>query len=114
MRRWSIGLLRPQLRTRCCTTRLVRGAMADAQVNVRASADVAARVGRALGIALPIEPNTVATVGECSILLLGPDDLLVVDSKGSAPHIETHRHPALPPPFGFTLDRFGNPTNIDL
>src|SRR5260221_14177728 len=113
MRRWSIGLLRPQLRTRCCTTRLVRGAMADAQVNVRASGDVAARVGRALGISLPIEPNTVATVGECSILWLGPDERLGVDSKGPAAGIEAHARAAFPPGRRSTGDGSANRTIAD-
>jgi len=88
--------------------------MADAQVNVRASGDVAARVGRALGIALPIEPNTVATVGECSILWLGPDEWLVVDSKSSAAEIEAHVRAAFAPDWGSTVDVSANRTIVEL
>ncbi|HEY3057433.1 MAG TPA: sarcosine oxidase subunit gamma family protein [Chloroflexota bacterium] len=49
------------------------------QLNVRASGEVVQRVGTALGVALPIEPNTVASIGQRSALWLGPDEWLIVD-----------------------------------
>jgi sarcosine oxidase subunit gamma len=88
--------------------------MAKAQVNVRASGEVAARVGRALGMALPIEPNTVATVGERSILWLGPDEWLVVDSESSAAEIEAHVRAAFAPDWGSTVDVSANRTIVEL
>jgi len=92
----------------------VRGAMAEAQVNVRASGEVAARVGQALGIALPMEPNTVATVGPRSILWLGPDEWLVVDSERSAAEIEAHVRAALAPDWGSVVDVSANRTIVEL
>jgi len=58
------------------------------QVNVRAQGHVAARVGEALGVILPVEPNTVATRGQRSALWLGPDEWLVVDDGTPAEEIE--------------------------
>src|SRR5258707_9396570 len=114
MRRWSIGPSRPRSPTRCCTTRPVRGVMAEAHVNVRASGEVAARVGRALGVALPIEPNTATTVGERSILWLGPDEWLVVDSESSAAEIEAHVRAAFAPDWGSAVDVSANRTIVQL
>ena len=88
--------------------------MAEAQVNVRASGEVAARVGRALCIALPMEANTVATVGERSILWLGPDEWLVVDSESSASEIEVHVRAAFAPGWGSTVDVSANRTIVEL
>ena len=88
--------------------------MAEAHVNVRASGEVAARVGRALGVALPIEPNTVTTLGERSILWLGPDEWLVVDSDSSAAEIEAHVRAAFVPDWGSAVDVSANRTIVEL
>jgi sarcosine oxidase subunit gamma len=56
------------------------------QVDLRADpADAALvdRLGEALGVALPIEPNTVAGDGPRRILWLGPDEWLVVDEQAA-------------------------------
>ena len=57
------------------------------QVNVRAASAVAERVGEALGVALPLDPNTVHTRGERSALWLGPDEWLVIDMPGHAAEV---------------------------
>ncbi|MEW1833114.1 sarcosine oxidase subunit gamma family protein [Streptomyces sp. NPDC088196] len=51
-----------------------------AQVNVRLDPKGAAAdaVGLALGLSLPVEPNTVVLSGELTVLWLGPDEWLVV------------------------------------
>ena len=84
------------------------------QVNVRAAGDVAARVGRALGAALPVEPNTVATVGERSILWLGPDEWLVVDGPDLAAEIEARVRDAFEPDWGSVVDVSANRTVVEL
>jgi len=84
------------------------------QVNVRAAGDVAARVGRALGVALPVEPNTVATVGERSVLWLGPDEWLVVDGPDMAAEIEARVRHAFEPDWGSVVDVSANRTEVEL
>ena len=51
-----------------------------AQVNLRLDPKGAAAdaVGLALGLSLPVEPNTVVRAGELTVLWLGPDEWLVV------------------------------------
>ena len=51
-----------------------------AQVNLRLDPKGAAAdaVGLALGLSLPVEPNTVVLSGELTVLWLGPDEWLVV------------------------------------
>jgi sarcosine oxidase subunit gamma len=92
--------------------------MADAkfpsQVNVRASGDVCARVSEALGVALPLEPNTVATRGGRSALWLGPDEWLVVDDAGKAGEIEATVRKAFEPDWGSVVDVSANRTVVEL
>ncbi|MET9683395.1 sarcosine oxidase subunit gamma [Streptomyces coeruleorubidus] len=54
------------------------------QVNVRLDAKGAAAdaVGLALGLQLPLEPNTVVRTGESTALWLGPDEWLLVGPPG--------------------------------
>ena len=84
------------------------------QVNVRAAGDVVARLGRALGAALPVEPNTVATVGARNILWLGPDEWLVVDGPDMAAEIEAHARQAFEPDWGSVVDVPANRTVVEL
>lgn len=61
-----------------------------AQVNLRldgkgAGADA---VGLALGLALPLEPNTVVRAGELTVLWLGPDEWLVVGPPDTQRDVE--------------------------
>jgi sarcosine oxidase subunit gamma len=55
-----------------------------AQVGLRVDpeSEAAVRVGDALGLELPAEPNTVARSGDRSVLWLGPDEWLVVEPAG--------------------------------
>ena len=72
-------------------TRTARGAIRLAelpfltQLNIRLDAKGAAAdaVGLALGLQLPLEPNTVVRAGELTALWLGPDEWLVVGPPGS-------------------------------
>jgi sarcosine oxidase subunit gamma len=84
------------------------------QVNIRASAAVAVRVGAALGVALPVEPNTVSTSGERSALWLGPDEWLVVDGSTTADEIETAVRQAFMPDWGSVVDVSANRAVVEL
>ncbi|WP_420309941.1 sarcosine oxidase subunit gamma [Streptomyces sp. YS-B37] len=61
-----------------------------AQVNVRLDAKGAAAdaVGLALGLSLPLEPNTVVRAGELTVLWLGPDEWLVVGAPDTQRDLE--------------------------
>ncbi|WP_328827170.1 sarcosine oxidase subunit gamma [Streptomyces sp. NBC_00252] len=61
-----------------------------AQVNVRLDAKGAAAdaVGLALGLSLPLEPNTVVRGGELTVLWLGPDEWLVVGAPDTQRDLE--------------------------
>ncbi|MGW5202645.1 sarcosine oxidase subunit gamma, partial [Streptomyces spiralis] len=56
-----------------------------AQVNVRldAKGPAADAVGLALGLQLPLEPNTVVHAGDVTAVWLGPDEWLVVGRPGT-------------------------------
>jgi len=77
-------------------TRTARGAIRLAelpfltQLNIRLDAKGAAAdaVGLALGLQLPLEPNTVVRAGELTALWLGPDEWLVVGPPGSQADLE--------------------------
>src|SRR5205809_1052506 len=56
---------------------------------------VEAALGGVLGAALPIEPNTDATVGDVAVLWLGPDEWLIVGSPGSEGALEAGLRQAL-------------------
>ncbi|WP_406462561.1 sarcosine oxidase subunit gamma [Streptomyces sp. NBC_01622] len=62
-----------------------------AQVNVRLDAKGAAAdaVGLALGLSLPLEPNTVVRAGELRALWLGPDEWLLVGPPGTQRDVES-------------------------
>lgn len=62
-----------------------------AQVDVRLDAKGAAAdaVGLALGLQLPLEPNTVVRAGELTALWLGPDEWLVVGPPGSQQDLQS-------------------------
>ncbi|MFC3572398.1 sarcosine oxidase subunit gamma [Streptomyces yaanensis] len=61
-----------------------------AQVNIRLDAKGAAAdaVGLALGLPLPLEPETVVRAGELTALWLGPDEWLVVGPPGTQRDLE--------------------------
>ncbi|SDP71472.1 sarcosine oxidase subunit gamma [Streptomyces sp. cf386] len=62
-----------------------------AQVDVRLDAKGAAAdaVGLALGLQLPLEPNTVVRAGELTALWLGPDQWLLVGPPGGERELES-------------------------
>jgi sarcosine oxidase subunit gamma len=94
------------------------------QLNVRASGAVVARVETAIGVALPVEPNTVASHGPRSALWLGPDEWLVVDEPGSTAAdsvgarsiavLETSIREAFAPDWGAVTDVSANRVVIEL
>ncbi|MFJ9906603.1 sarcosine oxidase subunit gamma [Streptomyces sp. NPDC101152] len=61
-----------------------------AQVNVRLDAKGAAAdaVGLALGLQLPLEPDTVVRAGESTVLWLGPDEWLLVGPPDTQRELE--------------------------
>ncbi|MFB8177104.1 sarcosine oxidase subunit gamma [Streptomyces sp. NPDC055966] len=61
-----------------------------AQVNVRldAKGPAADAVGLALGLPLPLEPNTAVRAGELTEVWLGPDEWLVVGQPGAQKELE--------------------------
>ncbi|MER5517378.1 sarcosine oxidase subunit gamma family protein [Streptomyces sp. NPDC002763] len=62
-----------------------------AQVNVRldAKSPAADAVGLALGLQLPLEPDTVVHAGEVTAVWLGPDEWLVVGRPGTERDLES-------------------------
>lgn len=62
-----------------------------AQVNIRLDAKGAAAdaVGLALGLQLPLEPNTVVRAGELTALWLGPDEWLLVGPADTERDLES-------------------------
>ncbi|MFF4573957.1 sarcosine oxidase subunit gamma [Streptomyces sp. NPDC001410] len=62
-----------------------------AQVNVRldAKSPAADAVGLALGLQLPLEPNTVVHTGDVTAVWLGPDEWLVVGRPGTERDLES-------------------------
>jgi len=61
------------------------------QLNVRfdAKGPAAEAVGLALGLQLPLQPNTVVRAGELTALWLGPDEWLLVDRPGGERELES-------------------------
>lgn len=61
------------------------------QMNVRfdAKGPAAEAIGLALGLQLPLQPNTVVRAGELRALWLGPDEWLLVGQPGSERDLET-------------------------
>ncbi|MGW0966655.1 sarcosine oxidase subunit gamma [Streptomyces sp. NPDC002516] len=62
-----------------------------AQINVRLDAKGAAAdaIGLALGLQLPLEPNTVERAGELAALWLGPDEWLLIGTPDSQRDLES-------------------------
>jgi len=61
------------------------------QLNIRLDAKGAAAdaVGLALGLQLPLEPNTVVRAGESTVLWLGPDEWLLIAPPGAQRDLES-------------------------
>lgn len=77
-----------------------------AQVNVRVDpkSPAAEAVGLALGVPLPLEPNTVGRGGELAVLWLGPDEWLVVGPPGGAERLAARLGEALGEEPGSAVD----------
>jgi sarcosine oxidase, subunit gamma len=86
------------------------------QVNLRldpASA-AAGRAASALGVRLPVEPNSAETGSRWSVLWLGPDEWLVVGPDEDAPIIQAQLRAALSPDWGSVIDVSANRTVLEL
>lgn len=55
------------------------------RISLRARADAVATLPKALGVTLPQQPKTSTTKGKRSVLWLGPDEWLVIDTGGKSP-----------------------------
>lgn len=91
----------------------------NAQVDLRAEpADQALleRLGAAIGIELPLRPNTVSSAsdGARRILWLGPDEWLIVDADGTADAIVAAVRGALEDGRGAMVDVSANRTTLRL
>jgi sarcosine oxidase subunit gamma len=86
------------------------------QVNLRLDPDseVAARAGEALGLALPVVPNTTTTAGPWTALWLGPDEWLIVGPDTDAASVEASLRQALGADWGSVVDVSANRTVLEL
>ena len=89
-----------------------------AAVSVRldaGDAQLLARVGAALGLDLPIEPNTVTgDPDDRHALWLGPDEWLVIGPAGPAPAIDSAIRSAAGEAFVVTVDVSANRVSFEL
>jgi sarcosine oxidase, subunit gamma len=75
------------------------------------------RLGRALGVPIPVDPNRVgvSAAGRRAVLWLGPDEWLIVDEDGgSAPAIEAAVRGAAGDAFVVTVDVSQNRVVLDI
>jgi sarcosine oxidase subunit gamma len=87
------------------------------QVNLRADAKDAGlmqRLAEALGFALPVVPNTVASREDRRALWLGPDEWLVVGPDGQQQALEQTLRDGLDGAFGSILDVSANRTLLEI
>jgi sarcosine oxidase subunit gamma len=73
-----------------------------------------AKVGNVLGVSLPLAAGTVATDRDRSVLWLGPDWWLVVDSPSAGPHLEAGLRIALAGVHHSVVDVSANRTVLEL
>ncbi|MFE5581254.1 sarcosine oxidase subunit gamma [Kitasatospora sp. NPDC056531] len=87
-----------------------------AQLNLRLdpAGAAAARVGTALGAALPAQADTAVRAGDLQLLWLGPDEWLVVGPDGSGPTTEWLLRAALADEPGSVVDVSANRTTLEL
>ncbi len=87
------------------------------QVNLRADpkdAGLMQRLAEALGFALPVVPNTVASRDDGRALWLGPDEWLVVGPDGQQQALEQTLRNGLDGAFGSILDVSANRTLLQI
>lgn len=84
------------------------------QLSLRLAPDGAAcaAVGAALGVPLPLEPNTVAWADELQVLWLRPDEWLVVGAPGEQDHLEKLLRVAIGTEFGSVVDTSAQRTTL--
>src|ERR1700737_2936826 len=88
-----------------------------AQINLRADpndAGLMRRLTQALGFALPVTPNAVASKKDRHILRLGPDEWLVVGEDGQQDAIETALRGGLDGVFAAITDVSANRTVLEI
>jgi sarcosine oxidase subunit gamma len=88
-----------------------------AQLNLRLDlkdADAAQRIAGALGFALPVTPNTVASNGDRRALWLGPDEWLVVAPDGQQNALEPALLSGLNGAFGSVVDVSANRAVLEI
>ncbi|HKV31147.1 MAG TPA: sarcosine oxidase subunit gamma family protein, partial [Candidatus Dormibacteraeota bacterium] len=87
------------------------------QINLRADpkdANVMQRLDEALGLALPVFPNTVAAKGGRRALWLGPDEWMVVGPDGQREALEQALRKGLNGAFGSIVDVSANRTLLEI
>jgi sarcosine oxidase subunit gamma len=87
------------------------------QLNLRADpkdAGVVQRLAGALGFALPLSPNTLASKGDRRALWLGPDEWLVVEPDGGQTALERGLRDALGQAYGAVTDVSANRTLLEI
>jgi sarcosine oxidase subunit gamma len=87
------------------------------QLNLRADpkdAGVMQRLAGALGFAMPVIPNTVASEGDRRALWLGPDEWLVVEPDGGQTALERGLRDALGQAYGAVTDVSANRTLLEI
>ena len=85
-----------------------------AQVDVRVDPARAAAMEAALGVPLPLVPNTTASADGRTALWLGPDEWLMVGADGTQGAIEAAVREALGDAFGSVVDVSANRTALRL
>jgi sarcosine oxidase subunit gamma len=87
------------------------------QLNLRADpkdAGVMQRLAGALGFALPVNPNTVASKGDRRAMWLGPDEWLIVEPDGGQTALERGLRDALGESYGAVTDVSANRTLLEI
>ena len=79
-----------------------------------ANVTVMAALARALGVSLPLEPNTVIEGSEVSALWLGPDEWLIVGPLGPTVALEAKLREALAGARGSVVDVSANRVILEL
>jgi len=83
-------------------------------IRVKPGGPAAAAVAEVLGVALPVEPNTIAVDRARRVLWLGPDEWLVVDPLAERPGLELALLAALGGQPGAIVDVSAERTVIEL
>lgn len=88
--------------------------LAQANLRVEPGSAEAFRAEAALGVALPVVPNTTATARGRDVLWLGPDEWLVVGAKGTERELEALLREAIGAGFGSVVDVSAGRTTLEL